>query len=237
MGQEKLCMLFAPPRPPLRLDPEREVVIGRSQSCELTLHVGQASRRHAAVRFADDHYRVRDLDSTNGTLLNGELLETDKILRPGDRIEIGGTSVTFCQMDEAMEGAMAEPPYQGQTILMEPPTAGGSSGAKEGLRGNFEQIPSFAVLQILEMGSQTGLLYVETSEGNSWMWMENGRVVHCETEKSQGFEAAVEIVQSPSGRFVFEPGGQALQRSIDASVTELILEASRLADEAANQSV
>ena len=134
-----------------------------------------------------------------------------------------------------MEGAMAEAPDQGETILMELPTAGGSPGRKEGLRGNFEQIPSFAVLQILEMGSQTGLLYVETCEGNSWMWMENGRVVHCETEKNEGFEAAIEIVQNSSGRFVFEPGGQAVQRSMDASVTELILEASRLEDEAANR--
>ena len=57
MGHENRCMLFAPPGPPLRLDSEREVVIGRSRSCELTLHVGQASRRHAVVRFEDGDFR------------------------------------------------------------------------------------------------------------------------------------------------------------------------------------
>jgi pSer/pThr/pTyr-binding forkhead associated (FHA) protein len=230
MGQENRCMLFAPPRPPLRLDAEREAVIGRSRSCELTLHVGQASRRHAAVRFQDGHYRVRDLGSTNGTLLNGEPLEAESILRPGDRIEIGGRTATFCQMDEAMEDAMTDP-GEGETLLMARPR----SGAMEALRGDFEKIPSFAVLQILEMGNQTGLLYIETLEGSSWMWMDNGRVVHCETEKQEGFEAAIEIVQNSSGRFLFEPGGEAVHRTIDASVTEVILEASRLEDEAASQ--
>ena len=144
MGHENRCMLFAPPGPPLRLDPEREVVIGRSRSCELTLQVGQASRRHAAVRFEDDHFRVRDLGSTNGTFLNGEPLGAECVLRPGDRIEIGGTIVTFCRVDEAMEDAMNDP-GEGATILMARP----HSGAREALRGSFEQIPSFAVLQIL----------------------------------------------------------------------------------------
>ncbi len=221
-------MLFAPPTPPLRLVAEGETVIGRSRSCELTLDAGEASRRHAAVRFLDGHYRVRDLGSTNGTSLNGEPLEAETILRPGDRIEIGGRTATFCQMDEAMEDAISDP-GDGDTILMERPR----SGALEALRGDFERIPCFAVLQILEMGSQTGLLYVEASDGSSWMWMENGRVVHCETEKSEGFEAAIEIVQRSSGRFLFEPGGEPVRRTIDASVTEVLLEASRLDDEAA----
>ena len=219
-----------PPSPPLRLDPEREVVIGRSRSCELTLQAGQASRRHAAVRFEDGHFRVRDLGSTNGTFVNGEPLAAERVLRPGDRIEIGGTIVTFCQVDEAMEGAM-----QRSGRRRDHPDGAAALGDGEALRGNFEQIPSFAVLQILEMGSQTGLLSVETADGASWMWLENGRLIHAETGKSEGFDAAIEIVQNTSGRFLFEPGGEAATRTIDASVTEVILEASRLLDEAASR--
>jgi pSer/pThr/pTyr-binding forkhead associated (FHA) protein len=231
MGRNDRCMLFAPPNPPLRLDPEREVVIGRSRSCELTLQADQASRRHALVRFEDDHFRVRDLGSTNGTFVNGESLDAERVLRPGDRIEIGGTLVTFCLVDEAMEDAMHDM-GEGETILMTRPL----SGAREALRGNFEEIPSFAVLQILEMGSQTGLLSVEGGEGAGSMWLENGRLIHAETEKTEGFEAATEIVQSASGRFLFEPGGEPLSRTLNASVTEVILEATRLLDESSARS-
>jgi pSer/pThr/pTyr-binding forkhead associated (FHA) protein len=223
-------MLFAPPKAPLRLEPGQEVVMGRSRSCELTLDVGQASRRHAAVRFEDGHFRVRDLGSTNGTFLNGELLGTERVLRPGDRIEIGGTNVTFCRVDEAMEDAMSNP-GEGETILMARPR----SEAVEALRGNFEQIPAFAVLQILEMGRQSGRLCVEAPDGTSSMWLEDGRVIHAETEKSEGFDAAIELVQNSSGRFLFEPGVAPANCTIDASVTEVILEASRILDEAATR--
>jgi pSer/pThr/pTyr-binding forkhead associated (FHA) protein len=221
-------MLFAPPKPPLRLDPGREVVMGRSRSCELTLDAGQASRRHAAVRFADGRFRVRDLGSTNGTFLNGESLKAERALRPGDRIEIGGTNVTFCQVDEAMEDVMSDP-GEGETILMTRPRL----KEKEALRGDFEQIPAFAVLQILEMGHQTGLLCVETPDGESWTWLQEGRLIHAETQKREGFDAAIEMVQNSSGRFLFEPGVAPDRCTIDASVTEVILEATRILDEAA----
>jgi hypothetical protein len=223
-------MLFAPPKPPLRLDPGQEVVMGRSRSCELTLDAGQASRRHAAVRFADGRFHVRDLGSTNGTFVNGESLSAERVLRPGDRIEIGGTNVTFCQVDEAMEDVMSDP-GEGETILMARPR----SAAKEALRGNFEQIPAFAVLQILEMGRQTGVLCVETPDGESWTWMEEGRLIHAETEKCEGFDAAIEMVQNSSGRVLFEPGVAPACCTIDASVTQVILEASRILDEASIQ--
>jgi pSer/pThr/pTyr-binding forkhead associated (FHA) protein len=224
-------MLFAPPSPPLRLDPGREVVIGRSRSCELTLQVAEASRRHAAVRFESEHFRVRDLGSTNGTFLNGEPLRAERLLQPGDRIEIGEASVTFCQVDEAMEQAMGDP-GEGETILMTRPR----SGAREALQGSLEQIPAFAVLQMLEMGSQSGLLSVETADGTSSLWLENGRLVHAEIGKAEGFGAATAILQNSAGRFRFAPGVVPAKRTIDASVTEAILEASRLLDEGATGS-
>ena len=223
-------MLFAPPSPPLRLDPQREVAIGRSRSCELTLQAGQASRRHAAVRFEDDQFRVRDLGSTNGTFVNGEPLGAERVLHPGDRIELGGIVVTFCQVDEVLGDAMNDP-GEGETILMARPY----SEEREALRGSLEEIPSFAVLQILEMGSHSGLLSVESADGASAMWLENGRLIHAETEKAEGFDAATEIVQNTSGRFLFEPGKEPSSRSIDASVTEVILEASRLLDESGTE--
>jgi len=224
-------MLFAPPSPPLRLDPRQEVVIGRSRSCELTLQVAEASRRHAAVRFETDHFRVRDLGSTNGTFLNGEPLQAERLLRPGDRIEIGGASVTFCQVDEAMEEVMGDR-GEGETILMTRPR----TGAREALQGSLEQIPAFAVLQMLEMGGQTGLLSVETADGTHSLWLENGRLVHAEIGKEEGFGAATAILQNTAGRFRFAPGAAPAKRTIDASVTEVILEASRLLDEAATLS-
>ena len=71
------------------------VTIGRSADCELSLPDDQASRRHARVVPTDAGYLVEDLDSTNGTFVNGELLDEPRLLEDGDRIEIGHSVVRF----------------------------------------------------------------------------------------------------------------------------------------------
>jgi hypothetical protein len=65
------------------------------------------------------------------------------------------------------------------------------------------------------------------------MWLESGRLVHAETAKQQGLEAALTLAQVHAGRFDFAPGSPTPERSFEASVTEVILEATRRLDEAA----
>jgi hypothetical protein len=82
------------------------------------------------------------------------------------------------------------------------------------------------------MGGQSGCLTVEGSEGPCGLWIAGGRVVHAETRKSKAMDAALEIAQILTGRFEFTPGAREPERSLDASATEVILEATRLMDEA-----
>ena len=55
---------------------------------------------------------------------------------------------------------------------------------------------------------------------------------HAECAKTSGFEAALTLAQADAGRFDFAPGSPAPEHSFGASVTEVILEATRLLDEA-----
>jgi pSer/pThr/pTyr-binding forkhead associated (FHA) protein len=52
------------------------------------------SRRHAELRLGDDGWSVADLGSTNGVRVNGRRVD-QSALRPGDRITIGVTELTF----------------------------------------------------------------------------------------------------------------------------------------------
>jgi len=70
------------------------VVIGRSRECDLRVPDGNASRRHAEVKQNGDSYVVIDLESTNGTELNGRRI-TRETLNDGDRITIGATDLVF----------------------------------------------------------------------------------------------------------------------------------------------
>jgi pSer/pThr/pTyr-binding forkhead associated (FHA) protein len=53
------------------------------------------SRHHAWVLFIKGNYFIEDLGSTNGTLLNGEVLSERKQIFPGDSIKFGYTELVF----------------------------------------------------------------------------------------------------------------------------------------------
>jgi len=68
---------------------EREcVILGRDPNVDLPFDDSSMSRQHAAVEFVDRQFRVRDLGSTNGTLLNGNPVQVGE-LQHGDRLELG----------------------------------------------------------------------------------------------------------------------------------------------------
>ncbi|MFQ5717965.1 MAG: FHA domain-containing protein [Acidobacteriota bacterium] len=68
--------------------------LGRGADADLVIDTEAASRKHAAIEFAGGQFRVRDLGSTNGFLLNGKSVQTAN-LQHGDQIEIGGQVFQF----------------------------------------------------------------------------------------------------------------------------------------------
>jgi hypothetical protein len=73
---------------------KRRAVIGRSKDCDVQVADPNVSRRHAEVRQEGAAHWVVDLDSTNGTEVNGRRLKRAK-LRPGDTITVGSTELVF----------------------------------------------------------------------------------------------------------------------------------------------
>jgi FHA domain len=68
-------------------------VLGRSADCDVVIDGDDAvSRRHAEIAVRAGECRIRDLDSCNGTLLNGHLVE-QACLRRGDVLVFGETTV------------------------------------------------------------------------------------------------------------------------------------------------
>lgn len=65
-----------------------ELVIGRNPSCDVVLSGPTVSRQHARLSFRDGSWILQDLESTNGTVVNGTQVGRCK-LQPGDRVIIG----------------------------------------------------------------------------------------------------------------------------------------------------
>src|SRR4051794_3063780 len=66
------------------------LVVGSAEEAELTLNVPCVSRRHCVIEPLDERVIVRDLGSTNGTLVNGVRVAHAE-LRPGVVLTIGTT--------------------------------------------------------------------------------------------------------------------------------------------------
>jgi hypothetical protein len=73
---------------------KRRVVIGRSKDCDIQVHDANVSRQHAEVRQEGTAYWLVDLDSTNGTEVNGRREKRAK-LEDGDKITVGSTELLF----------------------------------------------------------------------------------------------------------------------------------------------
>jgi hypothetical protein len=70
------------------------VVIGRSKDCDIRVSDPNISRQHAEIRQEGSTYWIVDLDSTNGTSVNGRALKRAK-LDDQDRITLGSTELVF----------------------------------------------------------------------------------------------------------------------------------------------
>ena len=66
--------------------------IGRDDDCDIAIDDDSfVSSRHARIEVRPEGPWVVDLGSTNGTFLNGNRIMTDRLIRRGDRIQVGST--------------------------------------------------------------------------------------------------------------------------------------------------
>lgn len=79
------------PRRVLALDwsgATEELTVGRHARCEVVLEDPTVSRRHVRLLYRDGQWVLQDLESTNGTLVNGARVGRCQ-LRPGDAVDVG----------------------------------------------------------------------------------------------------------------------------------------------------
>jgi hypothetical protein len=69
-----------------------ELLVGRHEACDVVVGHPSVSRRHARLSFRDGHWVLRDLDSTNGTRVNGKRVVRCR-LEPGDRLSLGSADL------------------------------------------------------------------------------------------------------------------------------------------------
>ncbi len=73
---------------------QAEIILGRDPGCDIPLVDDTISTRHAQLTYHHNQWWLEDLNSTNGTLLNGTLVEMPTVITSGDEIRCGAARLT-----------------------------------------------------------------------------------------------------------------------------------------------
>ncbi|AJC11365.1 MAG: FHA domain-containing protein [Berryella intestinalis] len=69
------------------------VIVGRSPNADIVIGAGYVSARHARFTLMGQNLFVEDLGSTNGTAVNGQLLNGPSALRNNDIVNVGDVAI------------------------------------------------------------------------------------------------------------------------------------------------
>src|SRR2546421_10943812 len=85
------------------------LVIGRGTECDLVLPERQVSRQHVKIKLVGDRYIVEDLESKNGTWVNGQQLKGERPLKDGDEIQLAmAVKIAFVESEATAPLALSK---------------------------------------------------------------------------------------------------------------------------------
>jgi len=114
-----------------------QFTIGRGPDNDLVLSHPSVSRSHLLIRFEQGGHQARDLDSRNGTLLNGRAM-TSATLAGGESLRVGEVALRFIREDDGVSVDDAADEIGEQTMIRTAPKPPGYQ--KTGLLGWFDVI-------------------------------------------------------------------------------------------------
>lgn len=97
-----------------------EFIIGRGSDCNIILPERQVSRHHVKITHEDGRYTLHDLNSKNGTHLNGAQVYDQARLQDGDEIQIAlAVKLVFVGTDATIPLSFESPTEQGNLVIDE----------------------------------------------------------------------------------------------------------------------
>jgi pSer/pThr/pTyr-binding forkhead associated (FHA) protein len=93
--QAVLLQIERPGQAPDVVEARDGYLFGRGRDCDIAFDDAAVSKMHARLHLSDGVVTIEDLDSTNGTLLNGKRLDGTVALQRGDRIGLGTNQIVY----------------------------------------------------------------------------------------------------------------------------------------------
>lgn len=218
----------------IRVNPPRELTIGRSEDCDIFLGEKKISRRHCKLLAKPDRVRLKDLQSTNGTFVNKrKVIEAE--LESDDTVQVG-TTVIKVSIYYQKEVSMPEVPAQEQDLdlssLEEVPDVSGSKekppevatletemaqdieeplesekveeDKSRALSGNLSAMGLADLLQNLSQNQKSGVLQLR-SKREGEIIVVDGKIVSAQVGQARGQKALYRMLSWNEGEFELAP--------------------------------
>ena len=121
--------------------------VGKKENNDFIVADTTVSRNHIEIEYTSDSFLLRDLDSTNGTYVNGTRVK-ESYLVPGDRIRLGNTTLEFVAFEEKVKIEPSEKEIFGMMV--------GKSLKMRQIFGILEKISPTLATCIIEGETGTG---------------------------------------------------------------------------------
>ncbi len=143
--------------------------IGRDIQAALPVQDQRLSRRHAAIQYVGRRgFYLVDLNSTNGSFINGRAIHGRNRLRDGDRVRLGGFSFDFfvCHSSQIANSVAPELLDKLNAMPLPDDTESNFSAARDalGIRQRQEQGYGSEKTRVIDQGPDNGIEPPELSE-------------------------------------------------------------------------
>ncbi len=98
-------------------------------------------------------------------------------------------------------------------------------------QGSLAELHLPDIIQLVSVSGKTGVFHLSDATHRGNIWLNEGRIVHAETEDLYGEEAVYALAIWRAGEFRFEASTEAPRQTIQKSNTNLLMEAARRLDE------
>jgi pSer/pThr/pTyr-binding forkhead associated (FHA) protein len=200
------------------LDDPCNVVAGRSGDADLILVEGMVSRRH--TRFAVDQglLTIEDLDSTNGTFINGDKVKSRR-LQEGDRVLIG-TTILKVVFSESPLGTKPPPPSSG-------PLDDVATADRGHMAGQLSEVSVPELIEMFGSSRQRLVLEIDGSGGKTRVTIADGRVLDCTNVRlpdAPALKCVLRVLGYTKGTFAVRTFRQPSEARLDIPIPELLVD-------------
>jgi hypothetical protein len=219
--------LYCFPLEPVELTRGRTCTVGRGTHNDLVLPVGAVSRTHARVSWNGRSFEIMDLDSLNGTYVNGRKADREAV-KPGDMIGIGPYDIEVRAARGILENLKAMLDTGESTKIF---AKDDLPGPDPTLSGKVGEVRLGEVFQLVEFNRKTGTLRVLSGERRGEFFFREGQILDAAMDDARGIAAVARAIRLDAGNFTFEAGEPSCEQTIHDPTVKVLLDASRFLDE------